>query len=116
MKTNDKTTENQTTQLHEVGCCDLLALLPRHACSLELTHNQHLDYYETAEQRIAEMDGYECPPNWKTPESKAQAIATNELWELHWYPDTPIGNYSICAPTLHELLSYAGEIQSDSIG
>ncbi len=84
--------------------------LPKHKCSLSLTHNKHRDYYQTAAQAIAEQESYECPPNWKDYEAKKRAIATDEIWELQWYPDTPIGSYCICAPTLEEVLAMAAEV------
>jgi len=69
---------------------DLLAKLPKHAASLALEHNRHKDVYETAAQVIAEHNGY-YSDGWISPEQKAKAIETNEIWTLHWYPNTPIG-------------------------
>lgn len=83
--------------------------LPNHKCSLELTHNKHRDYYQTAAEAIAERESHGCPPDWKDEEAKQRAIATDEIWELHWYPDTPIGFHAIYAPTLEELLAFAAD-------
>lgn len=86
--------------------------LPYHKCALYLSHNEHLGDYYTAAEWIADWEGRECPPNWRDESQKARAIETNEVWTLHWYPDTPIGSWHICAPTLPELLEYAKEIES----
>lgn len=90
-----------------VACSALLALLPKHKYGLFLTHNEHRDYYEKADDYIRE--GCERPAQtvWKDDEAKQRAIATDEIWELQWYPDTPIGFYHVAAPTLHELLELA---------
>jgi len=106
----NQTTEQPQAPTGRDSVHGLLALFPPHKCSLEITHNKHRDYHETAEERIRQQEGYECPPAWRSEEEKARAIATNELWEMDWYPDTPIGSYSICAPTLEELLDHAREI------
>lgn len=76
--------------------------LPSHKCSLCIEHNKHRDYYLTAAAFIAE-DNY----NWKDEEAKARAITTDEIWTMQWYPDTPVGSYSVAAPTLDELLELA---------
>jgi hypothetical protein len=88
--------------------------LPKHKCGLFLTHNQHKDYYQSAKETIEEQKEHECPPDWRNDEQKQRAIETNEIWELQWYPDTPIGCYAICAPTLKELLEFAKEIENDA--
>ncbi len=83
--------------------------LPRHDCGLYLTHNEHRDYYQSVEEWVDEHEGYD----FKDTDSKAKAIETDEVWTLHWYPDTPIGFYSIAAPTLDELLEYAQEEEKE---
>ena len=80
---------------------------PKHKCGLFLTHNEHKDYYQKAEDWIKEVDY-----DWADEESKMRAINTDEVWTLHWYPDTPIGFYSIAAPTLEELLEQANNVSS----
>ncbi len=84
---------------------DLLGLLPQHACGLSLEHNAHKNVYDSAEQWVA--DNVWC--NWKDEDAKARAIATDSIWTLQWYPDTPIGFYAVAAPTLDELLAFANE-------
>ena len=81
---------------------DFLSKLPAHKCGLYLTHNEHRDYYETIEQWLGSRD-----IDWESDEAKQRAIGTDECWSLHWYPDTPIGSYTVAAPTLDECLEFA---------
>jgi len=74
----------------------------------------HRDDYESAQKWCDDKDQLECPPDWKDDESKARAIATDEIWTLRWYPNTPIGSYSVAAPTLEELLAFALEAEEEN--
>lgn len=68
-------------------------IFPQHKASLHLTHNDHTTSYQTVtewwkfqiECCNADVD------DWVNPEQLAKAIETNEVWELQWYPDTPVG-------------------------
>ena len=83
---------------------------PRHEAGLFLKHNEHKDYYQSAQEWIEEhLDRY----SWKNEKAKEEAIETNEIWTLHWYPITPIGFYSIAAPTLEDLLLYSSEVEKE---
>jgi hypothetical protein len=86
-----------------------LVLLPQHACSLTLEHNRHKDYYQSASEWWTEELARhgEDAWNWPSDEARQRAIDTDEVWLLQWYPHTPIGSYSIAAPTLAELLAHA---------
>ncbi len=72
----------------------LMELLGRCKCGVYLTVNEHRDYYQTAAQALVEADRFECPPQI-APDVKAQMIETNTIVRLQFYPDTPIGFYSI---------------------
>jgi hypothetical protein len=66
-----------------------LKLLPTRKVSLTITHNDHLCCYETVAESMGRKD-------WKaegflSPEDRQAAIDTNELWEIQWYPETPVG-------------------------
>ncbi len=76
--------------------------LPPHAGELLITHNAHKSNYETVEQHLEWMKA--DAENFVSPQSYKNAIATNELWECQWYPDTPVGFHKIYAATLPELL------------
>ena len=60
-------------------------------CGVFLSVNEHRDYYETVEQRIAHNDGLD--------EIEADVlkkmIKTDTIIKLQFYPDTPIGFYVI---------------------
>lgn len=77
--------------------------LPRYAVSFHLHHNQHLSYYETVQQTIADDSGYYGERSWVSPEERLRAIETNELWTAQWYPDTPVGFHVLHASSLDAL-------------
>lgn len=77
---------------------------PRHL-SLHITHNGHKDYYEGIEDYLRERD------DWISEEQKTKAIELNELWEVQWYPDTPIGFYIVIGADLDLVLARACSIQ-----
>jgi len=68
---------------------DIKSILPRHKCELIITHNPHASYYQNAAEYLNERDFDAC--EFATPDSRAAIVASNELWECQWYPDTPIG-------------------------
>lgn len=78
-------------------------IFPEHKCGLHLTHNQHKDYYETVERYFENgwMEGF------ASEEDKQRMIAADEIWELQWYPDTPVGFYKVVGVTLEEVLKKA---------
>lgn len=81
-------------------------IFPHHKASLHLTHNNHLSYYQTVAQSIAdESHGYmnDC---WISEEQKQKAIDTNDCWHLQWYPETPVGFCDASAADLDALLAY----------
>lgn len=77
--------------------------LPKHQAALSIGHNEHKSYYETIEEYL-EGNDTDC---WESKEHRGRAIATNSLWSMQWYPDTPVGFLRVYAPTLGELLSFA---------
>lgn len=86
-----------------------LSMFPKHKCGLHLTHNQHKDYYETVEKY------FENPwmENWNIPEDeKKKMIETDEIWELQWYPDTPVGFYKVMGSTLESVLQQAKKVEN----
>lgn len=85
---------------------------PRHKCGLYLTHNQHRDYYQGLAEYLEETKERDY---WADPQDRESAIATGELWELQWYPDTPVGFIVIRASTLERLLAFAEKIEQDDI-
>lgn len=85
--------------------------LPKHKCGLYLTHNEHHDNYVTATKWLQDQgENY----SWRSELSKRIAIATDSIWVLQWYPDTPLGFHCIAAPTLEELLAWVAELEEPS--
>lgn len=77
---------------------------PKHACSLSLEHNGHKGYYETVEDYIKGIEDHDLDIDWSSETARARCIETNEVWELQWYPNTPIGFNLVMGPTLEEVL------------
>lgn len=86
--------------------------LPAHKGSLYLTHNDHKSAYQSALEWCEDLNA-ESLATWQSEEHKQRAIATDEIWTLQWYPDTPIGFFSVAAPTLDELLAFAEEVERE---
>jgi hypothetical protein len=80
-------------------------VFPAHKCELSLTHNAHLNSYQHVCAWIDDIDIGD--DEWAAPGEKDKAIATNELWCLQWYPDTPVGFHRMFASTLDVLLAAA---------
>lgn len=78
---------------------DFEASLPTHAAGLMLSHNEHRSFYESVEQWIQDK-----PFDWVSEDERAQAVETDNVWVLHWYPATPVGFHSIAASSLAALL------------
>lgn len=81
---------------------------PPHQCELHLTHNEHRNNYQTLEQFAAdrELD----LDDWVSVEQRDKAMAAQDVWELHWYPDTPVGFYRLFAYDLDVLLAAARDV------
>ena len=78
-----------------------LSWLPKHKCELTLSHNEHRNSYTDIESYLACLDVTD--DEWLSPEDRAKAIETDELWHLQWYPDTPIGFRRLFASSLDAL-------------
>lgn len=70
--------------------------LPKQECSLYLTHNDHKIACQTVE------DHYD-PADFVSDEEYIKAIATDNVWELHWYPVSPVGFHCIAASSLEAI-------------
>jgi len=84
---------------------------PSHKAGMYLTHNQHKDYYETVAQHIEEYVNIE-KHDFVSEEDYQKCIDTDELWELQWYPETPIGFHKVNGSTLEIVLKRAMEIDA----
>jgi hypothetical protein len=81
--------------------------LPPHKCGLYLTHNDHRTYFESAVEWLGNSSN---TPGWESDAHRDRAIATDEIWTLQWYPETPVGFNLVAAPTLEELLAFANKV------
>lgn len=85
--------------------------LPRHAASLTITHNDHKDGYRTAAQQFAEWEEAGHTPNMRDGDWKERMIEADEIWEVQWYANSPVGFCNVAAPSLEEAVEFAKEIQ-----
>ena len=79
--------------------------LPKHKAALYITHNDHKGGYESVEEHYDYLSSFE----WVSPEEKQRAIELDSVWELHWYPDTPIGSYKVAASSLEAIQKHMME-------
>lgn len=80
------------------------AMLPPHKGSLSIEHNEHTTNYQTVAEYLSDTQWAPSEDEWVTPTSKERAIATNSLWTMRVYPNTPVGFYRLAGATLEELL------------
>lgn len=78
--------------------------LPAHLC-LFITHNEHEACYRKIEDYFKES------PIFENADAKEiqECIQNNSIWEIQWYPRTPIGFNHVFASTLEKALSLANE-------
>jgi hypothetical protein len=70
-----------------------------------MQHNEHKDYYQSVEGYIKENPNM----NWVSKAEMENAIETDDMWAVQWYPDTPIGFYWVAACSLEALLLWCLE-------
>jgi hypothetical protein len=75
-------------------------------CGVFLVVNEHRDYYQTAQQRMVELYSMECPPEIER-DVYDEMIKTDTIIDLQFYPNTPIGSYSIYHYDLNSALDEA---------
>ena len=85
--------------------------LPSHKAGLYLTHNQHKDYYESIQDHINKYPNIDAD-YFVSPEDMQKCIDTDELWELQWYPETPISFHKVIGSSLEIVLKRAMEIEA----
>jgi hypothetical protein len=78
--------------------------------SFTLEHNPHKGYYDSVEDYLdfREFDDEEI-----LPEDKEEAIRTDELWTLQWYPRTPVVFYVMVSSTYEKLMQRVDEFMKD---
>jgi hypothetical protein len=83
----------------------LLSLMHGKFSSLSLSFNNHASNYCDVQTYMDNYDGYRLV-DWVNAEEKSKAIATNSVWELHWYPNSPVGFNVTGASSLTALLAH----------
>lgn len=76
---------------------------PKHHI-LSINHNEHKSCYQTVGMYLDDNEMYK---DCITPDDLKICIERNELWELRWYPITPISFYHICSYSLERCLEIA---------
>jgi len=71
---------------------------PKHH-QLVITHNEHHTSYETVESYLDRDERIEI-----TKEDRDECIRLGEIWEIQWYPNTPISFYCVGGPSLERCL------------
>ncbi len=84
----------------------LMILLWRCKCGVHLTINEHRDYYEGPTERLEWYAKLESPPEI-APEVRGAILLSNNIVDLQFYPDTPIGSYHIVHHDLDAALDEA---------
>ena len=88
---------------------DLLVLLQGRYSSLTIGFNEaHAPNYCPASE-WGEYRDDDSGIDWVSPDEREKAIATNSVWTIQWYPDTPIGFNCVAASTFEAAARYALE-------
>jgi len=70
---------------------------------MTISRNEHRTNYESVQEYFSE-----CGGGWKEddilPEDLKECILKDEIWEVQWYPRTPISFYYVAAATLERCL------------
>lgn len=82
--------------------------LPQHKAGLSIEHNPHKNIYESVEKYVGDDDA-----SWVSEIEKQKAFETDELWELQWYPDGPVGFCLIRGASLQSVMvaMYVSEVE-----
>jgi len=84
---------------------------PKHDCELSITHNSHKSNYETVQDLI--LEAKITPDDFVSEQEMNLCIEHNELWEIQWYPNTPVGFHIIYGYTLESILNKANECDDE---
>ncbi|MBP2494684.1 hypothetical protein ABID82_007195 [Methylobacterium sp. PvP062] len=84
----------------------LKSLLKGEFSSLTISFNDsNAPNYSTVQKHAEGWPDWDNHTDWVSDEERARAIETNSWWNVHWYPDTPVGFCSISASTLPALIA-----------
>ena len=91
----------------------MIKQLPKHKVSLCITHNDHKSCYRTVKRELEKRSDLGSEPDFESEEEKQRCIELDELWEVTWYPNTPIGSICVGASTLDKALSFAMQVSKE---
>ena len=86
--------------------------LPEYKVSLTIRHNDHKTTYETLSQYLEDLaslqdeDAFNAD-SWISRADFDAAIESDSIWEVHWYPETPVGSCTVYGSTLENALMKA---------
>lgn len=90
----------------------MLDWFPPHKAGLHLTHNEHKNCYISVEEHC-QFGGDLGHEDFVDEEDFRRACETDELWELQWYPDTPVG-FNLCrASSLDRLIDLVKKVSGE---
>jgi hypothetical protein len=76
-------------------------MLPAHEAGLHLTHNEHRGVYEPVAEYLRDY----TDDDFIAPGERERCIASDSVWEIQWYPNTPVGFNRRVAASLADLLA-----------
>jgi len=85
---------------------ELDELISKCKCGVYLSINEHRDSYHTIEQAIREINSINSEIEIND-ELARRMIKENTIISLQFYPDTPIGSYTIYGTSVNEVLKEA---------
>lgn len=92
----------------------LRSLLKGEFSSLTLTFNDG-----NGPNYMSVRDWIEDGPDWSqtkwvSDEDRKKGVEHNSMWELQWYPNTPVSSYRIAAASLPSLFRYLATFEEKS--
>jgi len=96
--------------MHKERKASIIMKFPEHHL-LYITHNEHRTNYESIEQYLKSG----CMNRLKdmNPEDVQKCIETDSIWEIQWYPRTPISFHWVGAATLERCFEIIATSQFD---
>jgi len=82
----------------------LISLVKKSKASVNVTVNLHKDYYETVEQHMQSLVATEQADMEDFHDVLEEMIKKDTIIEIQFYPDTPIGSYTVYHHDMMEAL------------
>lgn len=76
-------------------------IFPFHLCGLYLEHNTHKSNYEETSTALTKL----LEDEEINRKEYSEMLTADSIWSLQWYPNTPIGSYSIYSATFEGILN-----------